>query len=419
MTGTAVAFRALLILVVALILVGDTSSATLPVPGATQPSSLWGPLPDPSGGPWPERFRGTLRSVAEWSDLFTMQWGGERSTAEQLSRSEDSWDQYALAYDIDALTAIYLATGKAGYVDDALGLLENLVATARPSSDLPTGRYRDCYLGWVTQRQDVRGQQVPLYESYLWRYGVWLLRVVRRDPALWGDGTRRARYERLLAFAERDIFDKWRSRGTADTVYRSRAHLASHWAFIALGLAQITSDGARRRTYREVVQAINDHLPNWPSSLRGQLRMNPDHPTAYLWDDEWGRLQRPGQDVAHGNAVVAYVVAANSAGVDWNNLDMRGFTDAFQLVIWPAVPRQGQPEGAEYLDGSGRGNGWFSDGFVKLGRFSPLLQHRLEAHDVGRSSQFMANGALNAALLACRGAVPAAAPHGSPACRTG
>lgn len=359
--------------------------------------------------------RETLRTTAQWEKLFVEQWERKRSIAFRRSRSVDSWSQYELAYDIDALTAIYLATGKPGYADEGLQLLENLVATARPSRYLPTSQYHDDYLSWVTQQDDVRGQEVPLYESYLWRYGVWLLRLVRTNPALWNDATRRTRYERLLSFAERDIFMKWRSRGADDTMYRKRTHLVSHWGMIALGLARLTADGTRQRVYLQTVHAVDSSLPNSSSSLRGQLRMNPEHPSAYLWNDAWGATGRPGQDVSHGNALIAYVVAANSVDREWNNVDMRRFLNTFQLVIWPVRPRTGQPEGAEYVDGSGRGSGWFSDGFVKLGRFDPQLQHRLEGHDVGRSPQFLANGALNAAILACHGA-PAVAPHDAPAC---
>lgn len=358
-----------------------------------------------------------LRTADQWAAQFASQWGGERPVAVRLSRTGDSWDQYALAYDIDALTAVYLATGRATYVDQGLELLENLVATARPSRTLGANAYRDRYLGWISRQNGSTGEEVPLYESYLWRYGTGLLRVVRQDPLLWRDVSRRARYERLLAFAERNIFAKWYARGANDTIYRSRTHMASHWALISLELARITASAARRATYLAVVHAIDTDLPNEPSSLRGQLRLNPDHPTAYWWDDHWGRARRPGQDVSHGNAVIAYVIEANAAGVDWSDTDLHHFLEGFRLAIWPATARPSQPEGAEYVDGTGAGNGWFSDGFVKLARFDARLQQRLETHDVGRSPQFMANGALNAALLACHGIARAAASPNTPACR--
>jgi len=199
------------------------------------------------------------------------------------------------------------------------------------------------------------------------------------------------------------VMEKWYARGPDDTVFRSRTHMASHWALIALNLSRITTDPARRAVDGKVLEEISQGLPNYPSSLRGQLEPNPSKPEAYFWDDEWGSASPPGQDVSHGNGVIAFVVAAHDAGAIWSDEDMRRFVALFQQVIWP---RPGP--GAEFVDGSGRGNGWFSDGFVKLGRYDPALQRRLEFHQPA-NSQFYANGALNAALLA-RGSAKGTAP---------
>jgi len=51
------------------------------------------------------------------------------------------------------------------------------------------------------------------------------------------------------------------------------------------------------------------------------------------------------------------------------------------------------------VDGSGRGTGFFNDGFVKLGRYDANLQRRLETHVVARNTQLYANGALNMRFL--------------------
>jgi len=349
--------------------------------------------------------------------MFEKQWAGERAEAEALSRSADSWDHYGLSYSVDALSAAYLATGRAEFIDDGLELLENVVSTAKRSADLPSSSYRDEYRGWVSAQEN--GDEVALYESYLWRYGTGLLRVIRQDPVLWQDQRRQDRYGAVLAFAERNIFEKWRARGADENIFRSRTHMAAHWALIALELARITTDPDRRKVYLDVKRAIDTDLPNAPSSLRGQLRLNPRYPSAYVWSDEWGRTGGRAQDVSHGNAVITYVVAAYEAKAGWTDRDMARFVQTFTQAIWPATPREGQPKGADSVDGTGVGNGWFSDGFVKLGRFDPRLQQRLESHDVGRSVQFLANNALNVALLACAGIAPSAAPRSTPACRLG
>jgi hypothetical protein len=49
---------------------------------------------------------------------------------------------------------------------------------------------------------------------------------------------------------------------------------------------------------------------------------------------------------------------------------------------------------AEYVDGTGG----FADGFVKLGRFDPAVQIRLQEHGV-QNAHYYANMALNATVL--------------------
>ncbi|HEX2809739.1 MAG TPA: hypothetical protein VHN80_26545, partial [Kineosporiaceae bacterium] len=348
--------------------------------------------------------------VAQWDDLFQRQWRSERNTAEQLSRSRDSWDHYSLSYSVDALTADYLATGRREAVDEALSLTENVAASAVPSDQLPRSRYHDGYLGWSSAEQS--GQEVPLYESYFWRYATGLLRVIGRTPSLADDPGIAPRYQRLLEFAERNVFDKWFSRGADQNIFRSRTHLGAHWALIALNLSDITTDPARRARSQQTVAAIDQRLPNYHASLKGQMVADPQHGGAYFWSDVWASCARPGQDVAHGNGVVAYVVEAHDHGVDWTDTDISAFVRTLSEVIWP---RPGP--GAEFVDGSGTGTGWFSDGFVKLGRYDVALQRRLETHQPA-NGQFYANGALNAAILLCptggaAGASGSAGPAGS------
>jgi hypothetical protein len=235
---------------------------------------------------------------------------------------------------------------------------------------------------------------VPLFESYFWRYAVQLIRVVR-DPVLGPPAPGlQARAEELLVFAQRNIADKWLYRGPDTTIYRSRTHMAAHWALIALNLSEVTSDQKRRDKYLQIVRAVDYGLPNYPSSLREQMVTPPEDQGAYFWSDVWGSCALPGQDVAHGNGVIAYVVEAHDADVDWTDTDIAALVRTFERRIWP------QPgPGAAFVSGSGRGTGWFSDGFVKLGRYDPVLQRRLETHQPA-NAQFYANGALNAALLA-------------------
>ncbi|WAS82374.1 MULTISPECIES: hypothetical protein [unclassified Corallococcus] len=336
-----------------------------------------------------------LRPVAAWEGMFVDAWGREHmQTFLPWSNSRDSWDFYNLAYGLDANTAMYRATGKRAYLDRALLYVNNLVASARVSSSLPYSQFKDAYLGWSSALSSPAGQEVPLYESYCWRYVTRMLRVIRETPDLYNSTSYRRQYDRLLTFTERNIFDKWYQRGANDFVYRNRTHMAAHWAFIAMDLSRMTNDPARRARYLEVFDNINHGMPNFPSSLRDKLSPNPDQPAAWFWNDKWDTNDQPGQDVAHANNVLAFIVEAHDAGMEWTDADMRRFVATLNTVIWPAPKAY-----AEYVDGTGQGDGWFNDGLMKLGRYDVNLQRRLEQHRVGQNSQFFANGALNVRML--------------------
>ena len=336
-----------------------------------------------------------LRTVAAWESLFLGRWNTEHN-ADYLPRSNslDSWQFYNLAYGIDANTAMYRATGKTQYLDRALLYVNNMVRNAKLSSSLPQSQFKDSYLGWASQRSDTLGKEVPLFESYCWRYVTRMLRVIRETPTLYGNATYRAQYDRLLAFSEKNIFEKWHRRGANSFIYRNRTHMASHWAYIAMDLSRMTTDATRKATYLTVFNNINRDLPNSTSSLRQQLRPGFVSTPTYYWSDVWGSTARPGQDVAHANGMLAYIVEAHDAGMEWTDDDIRKFTATLNSVIWPSATRY-----ATYVDGSGTGNGWFNDGLMKLGRYDANLQRRLEAHRVGNNIMFYGNGALNARIL--------------------
>ncbi|MBZ4420835.1 hypothetical protein [Myxococcus sp. RHSTA-1-4] len=365
-----------------------TASFTVANASVPEPAPIPEPMPVPPAPPG-------LRTVGAWERLFRTAWEREHVTDFlPRSNSTDSWDFYGLAYGIDANTAMYRATGRTVYLDRALLYVNNLVDTARVSSSLPRSQFKDGFLGWASAQSDPAGQEVPLFESYCWRYVTRLLRVIRETPALYANPAYRSQYERLLAFTEKNIFEKWFRRGAEDFIYRSRTHMAAHWAFIAMDLMLMTEDASARRNYQAVFDDINLGLPNANASLRTQLEPHPRHPDAWFWSDRWGSRERPGQDVAHANGVLAFVIEAHDAGLTWTDDDLRRFAVTLDTVIWP---REGTY--AEYVDGSGKGDGWFNDGLMKLGRYDIALQRRLEQHRAGQNSQFYANGALNVRLL--------------------
>jgi len=365
------------------------------------------PPPVPAVSPGPGATP-ALRSATAWADAFDEQWRLTRAQVQGWAASGDSWDQYTLAYSIDALTSAYLATGRISYAEDGLRLLDAVAASSRPSADLPGSRFHDGYRGWASGLKEDGGDEVPLYESYLWRYGTGLLRVVRQDPALWSRPGVRSAYQRLLGVAVRDVFGKWWSRGPDSYIYRERVHLSAHWALIALNLDLLDPNPARRARYATVVKEfVHGSVAERRPGLRAQLVASPFDPKAWFWSDVWGSYDLPGQDVSHGNAVVTFAVEAHDLGIAVTDDDIRRFGYTLTSMVWP---RPGP--GAEHVDGSGTGTGWFSDGFVKLGRYDAALQARLERHQPA-NGQFYAALALNAAILGCH----EAGADRPPACR--
>jgi len=367
----------------AVLLLALTSLTTSSAAPRSDVAAIMSPLPPE---PAPPRTPVKLQPVAHWTAVFQQSWDYQYANSLPMSRSADSWDHYDLSYSVDSCIAMFRATDERRYLDRALEFVENVAGSALLSSTLPNSQYRDGYRGWASTSSGEGGHEIPLYESYFWRYATALLVAMRRAQTIYGDPGYRARYDRLLRFAEVDIFEKWYARGPDDNLYRERTHMAAHWALIALNLARITDDPGRRARYTTVADTID-------LRLHGQLRRNPVEPTAYFWSEVWGSARRPGQDVSHGNGVMAYVVEAHDGGRHWTGADVAGFAALLTKVIWP-----GGTTYRTYVDGTGSDNGWFSDGFVKLGRFDPAVQLRLEGHRVV-NDQFAANMALNARAL--------------------
>jgi len=263
---------------------------------------------------------------------------------------------------------MFEATGKTRYLDRALLYVNNMIADAALSSTISTSQFKDDFMAWPSGD----GLEYALYESFPWRCVVSLLRLMKQNTDIYNNSIYRDHFDAILAFTETHIFEKWYSRGI-NNIYRSRAHMASHWARICLNLYVLTGNVA----YREVFENFNNHLPNYtnadssPASMRGQLMDNPSDNTAWFWSDVWGSFATPGQDVSHGNAVVSYIVESQEVGVEWDVDDISRLISTLDNIIWPADSH------SEFVDGSGSVTPWYSDGFAALGRFSEPLQGRL------------------------------------------
>lgn len=346
----------------------------------------------------PQPGTGSLRTVAQWEQRFLGSWNSEHNSEYLgLSKAGDSWKLYNLGYAIDANVAMYRATGKTQYLDRALLYTNNVIGTAKKSSTIKTSQYKDSYMGWASySHPDGKdgGREYPLYESYMWRYVTYMLRTMHDTPSVMQNASYKSQYDKILAFTEKNMFDKWNARSANDNIYRQNTHMASHWAYITMELAAVTTSSSKKTAYTKVYTNINKKLPNYPGGLRTQMKTNPVNKNAYFFHPDWGSSKRPGSDVSHANGVLSYIVEAHDSNVEWTDSDIAKFNVMLKEVIWKS-----NGSSAEFLDGSGTDSGWINDGLMKLGRYDPAIQRKLENYNVGQNIQFNGNGALNAKFL--------------------
>lgn len=326
-----------------------------------------------------------LRSVSEWGNRFNNSWEKEYKIALPMSLSNDSWQYYNLAYYIDANSTMFEVTDNTKYLDRALLYVQNIINSAMESSMLSKSQYKDNYKGWAnftapSYKNDQK--EYPLFESYCWRYVTDLLLVMKKKR-LDRDSAYKENYDFIYNFTITNIYDKWFNRGI-NHLYRSNTHMMSHWVKISMNLYLITDDAK----YKNIIDDFITKFRNNKESLK-----LPSGVTTVKWKSAWNKRGKH-QDVAHGNAVIDVLIDLyeNDLGITYDEIKEQ--INLFDKVIWKS-----KNNFSRYIDGTGKGAGWFTDGFIKLGRYDANLQTRIEKHNKGRTTQFFANGALNAKIL--------------------
>jgi len=334
-------------------------------------------------------FTSLFLPADDWKALFDQRFNSQmHSLWEGYSTCNDSYYYYHLGYGIDALTAMYEATDLTSYLDEALIYVNNVIDDA-----VSAPQYHDGYLGWLSLTETVN-QEVPLYESCMWRYVTRLLQVMK-DSGLSTNPTYSAQYNEILAFTEANMWDKWYHRGTNQQyIYRSRTHMASHWAYIALNLYTLTTDTGKKPEYQAVYQNINNDMRDVLQNVS---------PNAYFWNSTWyGVTPAYVQDVSHGNHMLSYILECYRRGIFWTSQDVVKFANTLKEICWNPTTH----EFADYVDGTyGPVGGWDNtgrfqaDGWVKLGRYiydifkihEDFLDNNPNPNHASQLGQFYAN----------------------------
>lgn len=325
----------------------------------------------------------SIKTVEHWEKkfnrTFNYQYWKEKST------ESNSHEYYHMAYIIDALVSMYEATNKRKYLDYSIELTKNVVSKARPVCQMedlnPKFKYNDCYFGWVNYHYNNR--EISLDEAYFFRYVTKMLRVVLTNEVLLEDTKLKQESLSLVNFVSNNVWEKWYERDLEE-IYRSRTHMASNWAYIALNLSLIDSSNLQ---YTQVLDNIN--YKGFPTqsfegaALRRQIRHG-KVTTGFSWKNStWDSVQVPVtkvQDVSHANNVVAYIVDAYEHDVHWTTKDIEGLKNLFFKVVWNSNKRTFR----DCLSGDSceinkKHIGKFqSDGWMKLGRYDRKIQQIYE-----------------------------------------
>ncbi|MRH99170.1 PKD domain-containing protein [Kriegella sp. EG-1] len=324
--------------------------------------------------------------VRYWQGQFDSQWSKDRSEAYSMSNSRGrNQEYYYLGLYIDGLSSMWQATGDNGYLDTALELINNTVDDAKSVGG--------GYLGWPASD----GNKYNLWDSYYWRHVATLLRVISQTSSIKNSSKYKNQYNKLLEFSEKNIWDRYESSGI-NQFYRSRTHMASHWARIGMELYVIT----KKNKYKEVFENISyGTMYGEPSNLRDQIYDNPKNSSAYAWDQTWGvRKGSNIQDTSHAGVIISFMVLAKENGMYWKQSDLNALIKTVN-VIWVGAEKI-----TENIDATG---GYASKGrlheWFYLARYNQSLQNRIKndyqsnPHLNYFGSQVLGIAALNAKIL--------------------
>jgi len=323
---------------------------------------------------WEQLFNERYTSICSYSQIY-------RDYYRTLSQKDDCFTFMDLSYIVDALLTMNISTKNDEYLHDAMLLINNVIGSAKVTKNI-TGDIsplKDNYLGWISRTPNYAyNDESILYEGHIFKYVAQTLYEVKKSGWVTASSAHQDWYNNTLAFLEKNLWQKWidRSMRIYSKPYTrfmgKRAHMASHWAYIALILEKISANATIRTQAREVINMYN-------VLLRRNLRPNVKYADAYQWNSTWDDVTGTQgekdvvvemQDVSHGNHVLDYIAASRTLGnTDWTDLEIKKFCNTVIYVLYNSsnMTFHDNVNGTDL--GTGRGN-FQSDGWLKLSRFS-------------------------------------------------
>lgn len=320
---------------------------------------------------------------------------------------------------LGGLNNLILKTNNERYINKQRNLIDNIIKSSKKSAAIKNNRsYNDTFKGWIATKPNKRNQstlnkEIPLFESYSFFYITQFLYIMKENGWLNQSKDNRVWWEQTLSFIEKNEWTKWyeRSYKAFHTYYgtflRSRTHMGSHWAGVAMYLEKMTTDPAVKEQCKKLK---NDY----DLLLKRNLKSNPKYPSAYIWNSTYDNTDgtdapetEPSivQDVSHGNHVVSYIVAAHELGnKNWSIVDINKLCNTFKKVIYD----QKNNTFADKVDGSVDSNrpGWghfVADGWVKLSRYdNEVLEIFQRSLDNELIKKYNVGLQLKASLMTCK-----------------
>lgn len=209
-------------------------------------------------------------------------------------------NMYYISRPFHGALRMWQATGKRKYLDRMFKSINNMIADANA---LPSPV--SSYYGWnnscewdpsIPQQKPGYDYGIALWESYTWRYVTTLLRYLYDSPNLRSsDPEIQSEYQNILNWTLHNMWDKWEALGSQN-LYRSRTHMASHWARMGYDLWYITGGQKYYTVYRNIMydgiptelNNDHDHVYDYRIPDRGSiLADNSTTPIGFMDHGNW------------------------------------------------------------------------------------------------------------------------------------
>lgn len=299
----------------------------------------------------------------------------------KTASQNDSYRLQNLRAILGGLNSIIKISDDDYFIRRQVSLIDDIISSAKVSSKIPenVSPFKDDYKGWVSlDRSRSYGEEIVLNEAYSFFYIAEFLHYQLKSG--WVDRSRSNKtwWEEKVQFVEEHIWVKWYTRslsyhGNPHRYFlRSRVHMASHWAGIAMYLERISDNIEIQKQCEELYQTY-DML------LKRNLKHHPVEIGAYIWNSTYDNVSNTFaikadksiiQDVSHGNHVVSYIVAAYELeSLNWQHRDILGLCNTVKMLYNKVENRfADNVDGSESTSRRGWGN-FQADGWVKLSHY--------------------------------------------------